>query len=130
MSVLWILVFCLVALVWVLTVVDFFRRHYSGWTLVGWLALIVFLPIVGSIIYWFARKPTREEAEQQYLAEADRRRSAGARPFDSTGWGRDDRGSPLMCPWNAYFGQPVLIESCSFAPSTVSSIRALTLVWR
>jgi hypothetical protein len=40
---------------------------------------------VGSIIYWLVRKPGREEAEQQYLAEADRRRSAAAGPFDGTG---------------------------------------------
>jgi amino acid transporter len=87
MSVLWIIVLCLVALVWVLSVIDIVRRHYSGWTTAGWLGLIVILPIVGSIIYWFARKPTREDAEQHYLAEADRRRSAGSRPFDSTGFG-------------------------------------------
>jgi cytochrome bd-type quinol oxidase subunit 2 len=87
MSLLWIIVLCLVALVWVISVVDIVRQRYSGWTTAGWLALIVILPIVGSIIYWFARKPTREDAEQQYLAEADRRRSAGARPFDSTGMG-------------------------------------------
>jgi hypothetical protein len=70
-----------------LGVVDIVRQHYSGWTTAGWVALIVILPIVGSIISWFARTPTREDAEQQYLAEADRRRSAGARPFDSTGIG-------------------------------------------
>jgi len=88
MSLLWIIVFCVVALVWVLSIVDIVRRHYSARTTAAWLLLIVILPIVGTIIYWFARKPTREEAEQQYLAEADRRRSAGARPFDSTGMGQ------------------------------------------
>ena len=87
MSLLWIILFCLVALVWVLTIVDIVRQHYSGWTTAGWLALIVILPIVGSVIYWFGRKPTSADAEQTYLAEADRRRSAGARPFDSTGMG-------------------------------------------
>ena len=85
MSVLWITVFCLVALVWILSVVDIVRQHYSGSTTVAWIALVLVLPIVGSIIYLFVRKPGREDAEQQYLAEADRRRSAAARPFDSTG---------------------------------------------
>jgi hypothetical protein len=47
----------------------------------------VFLPFVGSLIYWFVRKPTRDETEAEYLAQADVRRSAGARPFDSTGTG-------------------------------------------
>ena len=87
MSVLWITVFCLVALVWVLSVVDIVRQHYSGLTTAAWIALVLVLPIVGSIIYLLVRNPGREEAEQQYLAEADRRRSAAARPFDSTGMG-------------------------------------------
>ena len=85
MSLLWITVFCLVALVWVLSVVDIVRQHYSGSTTAAWIVLVLVLPIVGSIIYWLVRKPGRGEAEQQYLAEADRRRSAAARPFDSTG---------------------------------------------
>jgi hypothetical protein len=87
MSLLWIIVLCLVALVWVLSIVDIFRRHYPGWTTAGWIALVVVLPFVGSAIYWFARKPTQADAEQTYLAEADRRRSAEARPFDNTGIG-------------------------------------------
>jgi hypothetical protein len=33
-------------------VVDVFRRRYSGWTTVGYLALIVILPFAGSLIYW------------------------------------------------------------------------------
>ena len=60
MSVLWITVFCLVALVWVLSVVDIVRQHYSGSTTVAWIALVLVLPIVGSIIYWFVRRPGRE----------------------------------------------------------------------
>ena len=87
MSLFLFIMLCSVALVWVLSVVDIVRRRYSGWTTAGWLALIVIVPFVGSIIYWVVRKPTREDAEQQYLAEADRRRGAGARPFDSTGIG-------------------------------------------
>ena len=74
MSLLWIMLFCVVALVWVLTISDIIRRRYSGWTTAGWIALILVLPIVGSVIYWFVREPTRAEAEQQYLAQADMRR--------------------------------------------------------
>src|SRR5207249_11289803 len=29
-------------------------------------------------------------------------------------WGRDDQEEPLMCRWNAYFGQPVLIDELLF----------------
>ena len=75
MTVLWIIVASLLVVVWVLTIVDIFRRHYSTWTTVGWIALIVVLPFVGSLIYWGVRKPTGDETEQEYLAEADLRRS-------------------------------------------------------
>jgi hypothetical protein len=85
MSVLWITLFCLVALMWVLSIVDIVRRHYSGSVTAAWIALVLILPILGPIIYWVVRKPGREETEQQYLAEADRRGSGAARPFDGTG---------------------------------------------
>lgn len=85
MTLLWIAVISVLAVIWAITIVDLFRRHYSGWTTVGWLALIVLLPVIGAAIYWGVRKPSRDEVEQQYLAEAELRRSAGARPFDSTG---------------------------------------------
>jgi hypothetical protein len=87
MSLLWIIVVCLVAIVWVLTAVDIFRQHYSTGTTIGWLALMVVLPFIGSAIYWAMRKPTSAETEQEYLAETDMRRSAASRPFDSTGMG-------------------------------------------
>jgi hypothetical protein len=87
MTVLWVIVGGLLVVAWVLSVVDIFRRQYSGWTTVGWLVLIVILPFIGSLIYWRMRQPTSAEAEQEYLAEADRRRSARSRPFDSTGMG-------------------------------------------
>jgi len=38
MSVLWITLFCLVALIWVLSVVDIVRRHYSRSTTAAWIA--------------------------------------------------------------------------------------------
>lgn len=85
MTLLWIILMCLLAVVWVITVVDIFRRHHSAWTTVGWLALIVVLPFVGSLIYWTMRKPTREETDQAYIAEAELRHETGTRPFDRTG---------------------------------------------
>jgi hypothetical protein len=87
MTVLWVIVGSLLLVAWFLSVVDIIRRRYSGWTTVGWLVLIVILPFVGSLIYWQMRQPTRAESEQEYLAQAELRRSAGARPFDSTGMG-------------------------------------------
>jgi hypothetical protein len=81
MGLLWWVIAVAVAIVWVLTAVDIFRRHYSAGATVGWLVLIVVLPFVGSVIYWLVRKPTAAEAEQVYEAQADVRRSAGSRRF-------------------------------------------------
>ena len=81
MPLFWILVFCLVALVWVLSIVDIVRRHYPASKTAAWILLILILPFVGSIIYWFSRESTSDEAELQHMAEADRRHSAGSRDF-------------------------------------------------
>lgn len=72
----------LVLIVWVITLVDVFRRHYSGWTMVGYIVLIVLLPFIGSVIYWLVRRPTAAETEQAYLAQADMRHRAASRSFD------------------------------------------------
>jgi len=85
MTVFWIIGVSALAVIWAITIVDLFRRHYSGGATVGWLALIVLLPFIGALIYWAMRKPSRDEVEQQMLGEAELRRSAAARPFDSTG---------------------------------------------
>jgi len=74
----------LAVVVWVITAVDIFRRHLSGWMTFGWLVLILVLPFVGSLIYWIARKPSAEEVERQRLAQADLRHDAAARSVDST----------------------------------------------
>ena len=87
MTLMWIIVGSLLLIAWVGTILDIVHRHYSGWTAAGYIALVVILPFVGSLIYWFVRKPTRDETEAEYIAQADVRRSAGARPFDSTGTG-------------------------------------------
>jgi hypothetical protein len=85
MTVLWTIGVCALVVVWGITIVDLFRQHYSGGTTFGWLALIVILPFLGALIYWALRKPSRDDVDQQYMAEAELRRSRAARPFDSTG---------------------------------------------
>ena len=85
MTVFWIIGVTALAVIWAISIVDVFRRHFSAGTTVGWLALIVLLPFIGALIYWGVRKPTPDEVEQQYLSDAELRRSTAARPFDSTG---------------------------------------------
>lgn len=84
MTVFWIIAVTALAVIWAITIVDVFRQPYSGAAKAGWLALVVLVPFIGALIYWGMRKPTRDEVEQHYLGEAELRRSAAARPFDST----------------------------------------------
>jgi uncharacterized membrane protein YhaH (DUF805 family) len=87
MSLLAIILVILVVVVWAITIADIIRRHYPTGTTIGWIALVVILPLVGSIVWWATRKPEPGEAEEQYLAQASRRHDAASRPFDSTGTG-------------------------------------------
>jgi hypothetical protein len=84
-SIFWIIGFIVLALIWGITVFDVFRRHYSGKATVGWLALVTLLPVIGALIYWGTRKPTQHEVDEQYLGQAELRRSAEAAPFDRMG---------------------------------------------
>jgi amino acid transporter len=84
-SIFWIIGFVVVAVIVIGTIVDVFRRHYSTKATLGWLLLVVILPVVGALIYWGTRKPTDHEVEEKYLGEADVRRSREAQPFDRMG---------------------------------------------
>jgi hypothetical protein len=75
----WIVSACVLAVVWVLSIVDIVRRQYPTWTAIGWIALVLLLPFLGSIVYWLVRKPTPAEVDAAYLAEADYRRGAPRR---------------------------------------------------
>ena len=45
-------------LIWVLTLVDLFRRHdLSTGRKVGWAIVVLILPVIGVIIYFIARPP-------------------------------------------------------------------------
>ena len=79
MTFIWIVSACVLAVVWVLSIVDILRRRYSTGTTIGWIALVLVLPFVGSVIYWLLRKPTAAEVDAAYLAEADFRRGGPRR---------------------------------------------------
>ncbi len=48
-------VFVPLILLWTFALVDLFMRHDIGWQKVLWLLLIVFIPILGPIIYLLVR---------------------------------------------------------------------------
>src|SRR4051794_22791575 len=94
------------------TVVDIFRRHYSGAATVGWVALVIVLPFVGAVIYWVARKPEPVDAENLYRLEAEQRHEAARRRYASPGRG--------PCPNQAGGPRPRPRAPCRGALSIVS----------
>jgi len=76
----WIIVIPIVAVVVAFSIFDIIRHHLGGWATTGWVLLVVVLPLVGSVIWWAARKPMAGDVEAAYLADADVRahnRSSG-----------------------------------------------------
>ena len=88
MTILWVCVSFIVAIVWALTIVDLIRAHVGTGKTLAWLALIIVLPLIGSIVYWAMRKPEQGDADAQYLAEAQARHDRAGQSFDSTRLGR------------------------------------------
>jgi len=81
MSLLWLLLVLLLAIVAVFTVVDVFGRHLGAAKTAGWILLVVILPLVGPAMYWIIRPTSASEIEETRLARAEMRREAERRPF-------------------------------------------------
>ena len=65
--------FALVVYVWLLIMVlaDNFRRNdHSGWAKAGWTLFVIFLPLLGVVVYMTVR-PKLTEQDKQLLAEAE-----------------------------------------------------------
>jgi uncharacterized membrane protein YhaH (DUF805 family) len=76
MALLWSLIGFVVLIIVVLTIVDIVRRHLGAAGTTAWILIVILVPIIGSIIYWVMRKPSADEVEQSYAAEAERRAQA------------------------------------------------------
>jgi hypothetical protein len=64
---LWVMVVWLV----IMLMVDNFRRQdHSGWAKAGWTLILIFLPLLGAIIYMVVR-PKGEEAYEAFVTDAD-----------------------------------------------------------
>jgi hypothetical protein len=58
------LIFIPLTILWLYTVVDIFRRpDEGGLTKFLWLSLILFLPLLGMLIYFIARPPDESFVE-------------------------------------------------------------------
>jgi hypothetical protein len=60
-----------VVIVWVIGIVDILRGSMSGKAKAGWIALVLVLPIIGTIVYFATRKPTKEEGALRDQAAKD-----------------------------------------------------------
>lgn len=74
MSLFWTLIAICVAIIWVITLIDLFRRHLGAGPTAGWLIIVILLPFVGALAYWIVRKPSSEEVEHSMQVERDIRR--------------------------------------------------------
>jgi hypothetical protein len=76
-------------LLWGLALWDLIHSHHSGWAIAGWIVVILVIPIIGPMVYFLVRKPTRgkDDAEQQYLAQEALRQEAARRPVGGPGLG-------------------------------------------
>ena len=63
MDILYALIAVLVVGVWIFSVFDIFRRHsrkqLTGLQLAVWLVVVIVIPVVGTVIYLFARPTTQ-----------------------------------------------------------------------
>jgi len=66
----WFIVVPLV-IVWAIGVVDIVRRPLSLAAKAGWIAVVLLLPVVGTIVYFALRKPTEEEGVLRDQAAKD-----------------------------------------------------------
>jgi hypothetical protein len=76
MGLVWTLVAFVVAIIDILTIVDVVRRHLGPGPTAAWILIVVLLPVIGAIVYWVMRKPSADEVEQSYAADAERRAQA------------------------------------------------------
>jgi len=76
-----------VVIVWLISLVDIFRRHLGAQRTAAWVLIVLILPFVGSVLYWVLRKPEPGEAQRIADIERDRREQAAHRPFDGSGFG-------------------------------------------
>ena len=68
--------FFLFAFIWILITIlmDLFRDHsLSGWAKAGWVVLLIFLPLLGALIYLIARGGGMQERAMKQ-AEAQQKR--------------------------------------------------------
>jgi len=80
--------FAWIIFIWLLIMVlaDNFRRtDHSGWAKAGWTLFVIFVPVLGILVYMIARpKMTEQDKQLMAQAEAERKRMAESSAADET----------------------------------------------
>src|SRR5215211_5511022 len=63
-----------IAIAWVAGLIDILRHPMPAGQTILWIAIVIVLPIVGTVAYFTLRKPTEREIRASQAAAADRRR--------------------------------------------------------
>ena len=74
-------------LLWGCALWDLIRGNHSGWAIVGWMVVILVIPILGPMIYFALRKPTQHDVDEKYLAELALQQERARRPVGGPGLG-------------------------------------------
>ena len=69
----WVFIGVPLVIAWVVGVVDIFRHPMPTGQRVLWIAIVIVLPVIGTIAYFTLRKPTEQEVHAAQAA-AERRR--------------------------------------------------------
>ena len=64
MTILWIVLAVVVAVVWVLTVSDIIKRDLNGGQTATWLIIVLVVPLLGSLFYWVMHRSTPPDTMQ------------------------------------------------------------------
>jgi Phospholipase_D-nuclease N-terminal len=70
---LWAFILIPLVIVWLIGVVDIVRSDLSGKATVGWLLVVLLVPLAGTLIYFLTRKPTDSEIRQAQRSADERR---------------------------------------------------------
>ena len=89
----WMLMFFMFVIwIWLLITVfvDVFRSEQSGWAKAGWTIFIVFLPLLGVLVYLIAQGGKMQERTVEHAAKVQQAQNAYIRDVATTGGGTAD----------------------------------------
>jgi hypothetical protein len=79
------LIFLPLAMVWAFALVDIFRRDdIRGWLKALWVATVILVPFLGTLMYLILRRPGATPEEREMLDDASREFVAKYSPSDGT----------------------------------------------